>query len=88
MVDGSVEQRKTVSAGSQNPVEISFTIRKTKPGTYQVAIGAAEGEFTVIDKTGSPPNFEDLGTVDPLTFILISFVIIELVAVALLARRT
>lgn len=83
MINGQLEQRKTVvvSPGATQPVK--FTISKAQPGTYTVAIGGNRARFTVIgaDRVGS------VGVGSGLVLAVATFVLVVLAGLLLLVVR-
>ena len=48
LINGQVEQRKTVSVSAGGTQPVRFTVTKAQPGTYTVAVGGDRARFTVI----------------------------------------
>jgi len=46
-INGNVEQTKAVSVGSQVAQPVKFTVTKSEPGTYTVAIDGQQSSFTI-----------------------------------------
>ena len=47
-IDGQVEQTRTVTVSPGVAQPVRFTVSKTRPGTYAVAVGGDRGQFTII----------------------------------------
>ena len=47
-INGQVEQTRTVTVSPGVAQPVRFTVSKTRPGTYTVAVGGDRGQFTVI----------------------------------------
>ena len=47
-INGQVEQTRTVTVSPGVARPVRFTVSKTRPGTYTVAVGGDRGQFTVI----------------------------------------
>ena len=83
MINGQLEQRKTVSVGPGATRPVKFTISKAQPGTYTVAIGGNRARFTVIgaDRVGS------VGVGSGLVLAVATFVLVVLAGLLLLVVR-
>ena len=86
-INGKVEQQRIVqvSPGSAHPVK--FTVTKSEPGTYTVAVDGKKASFTVIGADGKTSGPAESGG---LIAILIMGVLILATVVVLLVtfRRT
>ena len=47
-INGKVEQTKMVSVGGGSAQQVKFTVYKSQPGTYNVAIGSEKNTFTIV----------------------------------------
>jgi hypothetical protein len=56
VVDGVPNESEMVSVDAGGCVEVVFAISRPEPGTYQAAIDAMNGEFTVVLTVAPPPS--------------------------------
>jgi hypothetical protein len=55
-INGKVEQTQTVTVGPGATRQVSFTVAKTEPGSYQVSIGNQRSGFVVAGPQKSQPS--------------------------------
>ena len=88
-INGYVEQSQTVSVSPGSARLVVFRISKTVPGTYQVSMEGAQGQFTVLDiseSTAQPATSGGLGTAGIVTIVIIVLALI--VAIVFIFRST
>jgi len=83
MINGQLEQRKTVIVGPGATQPVKFTVSKAQPGTYTVAIGGNRARFTVIgaDRVGG------IGPGSGLVLAVATFVLVVLAGLLLFVVR-
>jgi len=90
-INGYVEQSQTVSVSPGSARLVVFRISKTVPGTYQVSMEGAQGQFIVLDiseSTAQPAatGGGGLGTAGIVTIVIIVLALI--VAIVFIFRST
>ncbi len=83
-INGQVEQTKMVSVGPQASQPVKFTVNKTQPGTYHVAILDQDSSFTVLGKNNAAGTPVNSGLIN---FLIIAALLIATVAALILSRR-
>ncbi|MFC2049634.1 hypothetical protein ACFLTN_00400 [Chloroflexota bacterium] len=59
-INGKVEQQRTVEVSPGTAYPVKFTVTKTQPGTYDVAIEGQKASFTVVGSTSGAPTSSGL----------------------------
>ena len=83
LINGQVEQRKTVSVSAGGTQPVRFTVTKAQPGTYTVAVGGDRARFTVI---GAGLE-RSVGSANGLAVALATFVLVLVAGLLLLVVR-
>ena len=90
-INGRVEQTETVSVSPNAAHPVTFTVTKSQPGTYTVAIGNQQGSFTVIGEGSTTTSSNGTSGALP-TGALFAFILAGIVFVVgtlvILSRRT
>jgi len=83
VINGQLEQTKTVIVGPGATQPVKFTISKAQPGTYTVAIGGNRARFSVIGADG----VGSVGLGSGLVLAVATFVLVVLAGLLLLVVR-
>jgi PKD repeat protein len=94
-INGTVEQSKRITVSPHSSRRVSFTVYKSVPGTYNVSVSGAHGQFQILS-TGDgvaptvyiPPTVEaeatgGLGTAGIITIVVIAILLIVGIVVAI-----
>jgi len=85
-IDGRVEQARMVSVGPQATQPVKFTVSKSQPGTYTVAIDGQQDTFSVLG-TGST-NTKAPVSAGLIAIILVGTLILVALVVLVITRRS
>ena len=81
MINGQVEQTRLVSVGAGVAQPVRFTVTRSQPGTYTVAIGGDRATFTV---TGAASGTSGSSATGGLMAIMITVILVLGAVVALM----
>jgi uncharacterized repeat protein (TIGR01451 family) len=82
-INGRVEQTKTVTVGPGATRQVSFTISKAEPGSYQVSIGNQRSDFVVAGDQKTQP----VGGISGLLMALTTLVLVVLTGLLVITVR-
>jgi hypothetical protein len=83
-INGQVEQTRMVSVGPKASQPVKFTVTKSEPGTYDVAILDQNSSFTILGKNNAAGTPVNNGLIN---FLIITALLIATAAALILSRR-
>ncbi|MFC2050701.1 hypothetical protein ACFLTN_05950, partial [Chloroflexota bacterium] len=78
-INGRVEQQRTVEVSPGTAYPVKFTVMKTEPGTYDVAIEGQRASFTVVGSTSGAPAGSGLIILIALAILILATAVVLMV---------